>query len=180
MDTGAQITMMNPKILPEEEWTEHTKFFMAANGKIFKTELMTKKNIGIKFFPDCIIWTKVIGSNLPNKDIVIGMDVYSAADRLQILPRGIKFKRNFKAYTDTKKLFSLVQAPPGYHDIKTKLLKLCADNINPTKATHPGMSPSDYALAKEECNQLLRQGLIEPTKSEWACQAFYVEKRSEK
>ncbi|MCI34460.1 polyprotein-like, partial [Trifolium medium] len=99
MDTGAQITMMNPKILPAEEWTEHTEFFMAANGKIFKTELMTKRNIGIKFFPDCIIWTKVIGSNLPNKDIVIGMDVYSAADRLQILPRGIKFKRNFKAYT---------------------------------------------------------------------------------
>ncbi|WJX18453.1 hypothetical protein P8452_08249 [Trifolium repens] len=42
------------------------------------------------------------------------------------------------------------------------------------------MSPSDFALAREECNQLLQQGLIEPTKSEWACQAFYVEKRSEK
>ncbi|MCI34964.1 polyprotein-like, partial [Trifolium medium] len=42
------------------------------------------------------------------------------------------------------------------------------------------MSPSDYALAKEECDQLLKQGLIEPTRSEWACQAFYVEKRSEK
>ncbi|MCH94305.1 polyprotein-like [Trifolium medium] len=135
------------------------------------------------------------------------MDVYSAADRLQILPRGIKFKRNFKAYTDTKKLFSLVQTPPGYHEIKAKLLKLCADSheefnhpnplwknkeffiqlpfklnedINPTKATHPGMSPSDYTLAKKECDQLLKQGLIEPTKSEWACQAFYVEKRSEK
>ncbi|MCH85865.1 polyprotein-like, partial [Trifolium medium] len=54
------------------------------------------------------------------------------------------------------------------------------EDVNPTKATHPGMSPSDYALAKEECNQLLRQGLIEPTKSEWACQAFYVEKRSER
>ncbi|MCH83046.1 polyprotein-like [Trifolium medium] len=37
MDTGAQITMMNPKILPAEEWTEHTEFFMAANGKVFKT-----------------------------------------------------------------------------------------------------------------------------------------------
>ncbi|WJX34483.1 hypothetical protein P8452_22594 [Trifolium repens] len=42
------------------------------------------------------------------------------------------------------------------------------------------MSPSDFALAREECNQLLQQGLIEPTKSEWACQDFYVEKMSEK
>lgn len=42
------------------------------------------------------------------------------------------------------------------------------------------MSPSDYALAKEECNQLLKQGLIKPTKSKWACQAFYVEKISER
>ena len=41
------------------------------------------------------------------------------------------------------------------------------------------MSPSDLLLAKQECSQLLQQGLIEPTDSDWACQAFYVEKRSE-
>ena len=54
------------------------------------------------------------------------------------------------------------------------------EDVNPTKATHPGMSPSDLQLARQECNELLRQGLIEPTQSNWACQAFYVEKRSEK
>ena len=42
------------------------------------------------------------------------------------------------------------------------------------------MTPSDLILAREECAQLLAQGLIEPTTSNWACQAFYVEKRSEK
>ena len=41
------------------------------------------------------------------------------------------------------------------------------------------MSPSDLLLAKQECSQLLQQGLIESTDSDWACQAFYVEKRSE-
>ena len=41
------------------------------------------------------------------------------------------------------------------------------------------MSPSDILLAKQECDQLLRQGLIESTTSDWACQAFYVEKKSE-
>ncbi|KAH9680173.1 hypothetical protein KPL71_026451 [Citrus sinensis] len=53
------------------------------------------------------------------------------------------------------------------------------EDINPTKPPHPGMSPSDLSLAKQECSQLLQQGLIEPTDSDWACQAFYVEKRSE-
>ena len=41
------------------------------------------------------------------------------------------------------------------------------------------MPHSDLLLAKQECDQLLQQGLIEPTTSDWACQAFYVEKRSE-
>ena len=41
------------------------------------------------------------------------------------------------------------------------------------------MPPSDLFLAKQECEQLLRQGHIELTTSDWACQAFYVEKRSE-
>ncbi|KAI5444710.1 hypothetical protein KIW84_013112 [Lathyrus oleraceus] len=207
MDTGAQITMMNPSILPAESWVTHVAYFVAADGKVFKTDLMTKEKIGVKFFPGCIVWTRVIGSNLPNKDIVVGMDVYSAASRLQVLPTGIKFKREFKPYSGILKLYSLSKIPVGYEEIKSNLLKLCADNheefrhpkplwenkdffvqltfklnedINPTKATHPGMSPSDYSLAREECHQLLKQGLIEPTKSEWACQAFYVEKRSKK
>ena len=41
------------------------------------------------------------------------------------------------------------------------------------------MFPSDLLLAKEECSQLLQHGLIEHTDSDWACQTFYVEKRSE-
>ncbi|KAI9169669.1 hypothetical protein LWI28_015835 [Acer negundo] len=34
-------------------------------------------------------------------------------------------------------------------------------------------------MANAECDDLLRQGLIEPTSSPWACQAFYVDKRAE-
>ncbi|WVZ06035.1 hypothetical protein V8G54_019381 [Vigna mungo] len=82
IDTGAQKTMMNPDILPEELWSKKTSYFMAADGKIFKTELITKTFIGIKFFPDCIIWAKVIGSKLPGKDILIGMDIFSEADKI--------------------------------------------------------------------------------------------------
>ncbi|KAH9668366.1 hypothetical protein KPL70_021386 [Citrus sinensis] len=32
------------------------------------------------------------------------------------------------------------------------------EDVNPTKATHPGMSPSDLVLAQKECSQLLAQG----------------------
>ncbi|KAH9801811.1 hypothetical protein KPL71_001168 [Citrus sinensis] len=97
LDTGAQRSMLNPKILPPDYWDNHTEYFRAANGKVFETSLITKKPI----------------------------------------------------------------------------------DVNPTKATHLRMPPSDLTLAKQECTQLLRQGLIEPTTSDWVCQAFYVEKRSE-
>ena len=120
------------------------------------------------------------------------MDIYSAAHKLQIHPSGIKFKKEFKAFTDVPRLFALIEAPPDFQEIRDKLALLCADNhkefshpkplwknpeffvqlpfklnedVNPTKATHPGMSPTDLLLARKECNKLLKQGLIEPTKS---------------
>jgi hypothetical protein len=46
------------------------------------------------------------------------------------------------------------------------------EDINPTKATHSGMTPDDLKLSQEECSQLLKLGLIEPTNSSWACQTF--------
>ncbi|GKC41110.1 putative zinc finger, CCHC-type containing protein [Tanacetum coccineum] len=53
------------------------------------------------------------------------------------------------------------------------------ENVNPTKASHPRINPDHYQLAKEECEQLVSQGIIEPTTSPWVCEAFYVNKRSE-
>ncbi|GKD40283.1 hypothetical protein Tco_1260490 [Tanacetum coccineum] len=40
------------------------------------------------------------------------------------------------------------------------------------------MNPEHYQLAKEECEQLVSQGIIEPTTLPWACEAFYVNKKS--
>ncbi|XP_028798734.1 uncharacterized protein LOC114754141 [Neltuma alba] len=183
IDTGACRTIMNPDILPSEAWIPCDQFFLTANSKPFKIEWITRRKIGIQFFPGCVLWMKVLGSDLPGKDILIGFDTYYHTRNLQIQ-----------------------QAPPGYEDIRDHLLKFCADShqqfshpfplwknqeffiklpfkknedISPTKASHPGMNPEDLKLAKEECAALLKQGLIELTKSNWACQAFYVEKRSE-
>ncbi|KAH9780561.1 hypothetical protein KPL71_008127 [Citrus sinensis] len=205
-DTGAQRSMLNPHILPSEYWTQSEEHFKAVNGKLFSTSLITKKPIGIQIFPNCVIWTKVIGSPLPNKDILLGFDILHQIQHLQIIPTGIRVKSMFKPFTDILKLYNLSETPQSYQDISTKLLSFCPEShsefthpnplwknksffiklpfklnedINPTKATHPGMSPSDLLLAQQECSQLLAQGLIEPTSSQWACQAFYVEKHSE-
>ncbi|KAH9698051.1 hypothetical protein KPL71_023859 [Citrus sinensis] len=206
IDTGAQRSMLNPHILPSEYWTQFEEHFKAVNGKLFTTSLITKKPIGIQIFPNCVIWTKVIGSTLPNKDILLGFDILHQIKHLQIIPTGIRVKSMFKPFTAIPKLYNLSETPQSYHNISNKLLSFCPEShsefthpnplwknksffiklpfklnedINPTKATHPGMSPSDLLLAQQECSQLLAQGLIEPTSSQWACQAFYVEKHYE-
>ncbi|KAH9716958.1 hypothetical protein KPL71_021647 [Citrus sinensis] len=190
----------------DSDQSQSEEHFKAVNGKLFTTSLITKKPIGIQIFPNCVIWTKVIGSTLPNKDILLGFDILHQIQHLQIIPTGIRVKSMFKPFTDILKLYNLSETPQSYQDISTKLLSFCPEShsefthpnplwtnksffiklpfklnedINPTKATHPGMSPSDLLLAQQECSQLLAQGLIEPTSSQWACQAFYVEKHSE-
>ncbi|GKA63096.1 hypothetical protein Tco_0762702 [Tanacetum coccineum] len=52
-------------------------------------------------------------------------------------------------------------------------------DVNPTKASHPRLNLDHYQLAKDECDQLVAQGIIEPTTSPCACEAFYVYKISE-
>ncbi|KAH9698103.1 hypothetical protein KPL71_023883 [Citrus sinensis] len=189
IDTGAQRSMLNPHILPSEYWTQFEEHFKAVNGKLFTTSLITKKPIGIQIFPNCVIWTKVIGSTLPNKDILLGFDILHQIKHLQIIPTGIRVKSMFKPFTAIVKLYNLPETPQSYQDISTKLLSFCPEShsefthpnplwknksffiklpfklnedINPTKATHPGMSPSDLLLAQQECShdehrQLLTQ-----------------------
>ncbi|RDY05636.1 hypothetical protein CR513_10511, partial [Mucuna pruriens] len=127
MDMGVQKMMINPNILSKEAWKKEVAYFVAIDRKVFRTNVVTKAPIRIKFFLECIIWTKVIGSKLPNKGILIRMDVYSITHRLHILPIGIKFKREFKPY-----------------------LKLNED-INPTKAIHLGNKRQTKMVSKLDC-----------------------------
>ncbi|KAH9734801.1 hypothetical protein KPL71_017513 [Citrus sinensis] len=122
IDTGAQRSMLNPHILPPEYWTQFEEHFKAVNGKLFTTSLITKKPIDIQIFPNCVIWTKVIGSTLPNKDILIGFDILHQIKHLQIIPTGIRVKSMFKPFTDILKLYNLSETPQSYEDISTKLL----------------------------------------------------------
>ncbi|KAH9697741.1 hypothetical protein KPL71_023732 [Citrus sinensis] len=129
IDTGAQRSMLNPHILPSEYWTQSEEHFKAVNGKLFTTSLITKKPIGIQIFPNCVIWTKVIGSTLPNKDILLGFDILHQIKHLQIIPTGIRVKSMFKPFTDILKLYNLSETPQSYQDISTKLLSFCPESI---------------------------------------------------
>ncbi|KAH9769556.1 hypothetical protein KPL71_012047 [Citrus sinensis] len=206
IDTGVDTSMIDPSVLPSDCWEHHSKLFRAVNGETFETTLITKKSIGIQFFPNCIIWKKIVASTLPDKNLLISFDILHFVKNLFITSSGIRYKQMFLPYTDMLRLYTLSDVPTPYSHISQKLLEFCPENhsqfhhpsplwkneqffihlpfklnedINPTKASHPGMSPSDLLLAKKECSQLLQQGLIEPTDSDLACQACYVEKRSE-
>lgn len=147
-----------------------------------------------------------IGCDLPDKDVLIEFDCYTKANFLRVLSDGIRWKRNFKAYTDINKLYSITGYQPEHENIAKQIIKCCAlshadfkhenplwkneefyvqlpfkmnEDINPTKATHLGMTPKDLKLVQKECSTLLKLGFIEHTISSWACQTFYVNKRSE-
>ena len=183
IDTGADTSMIDPSVLPSDCWEPHSKLFRAVNGETFETTLITKKPIGIQFFPNCIIWKKIVASKLPDKDLLIGFDILHLVKNLFLTSSGVRYKQMFLPYTDTLRLYALSETPSPYSHISQKLLEFCPENhsqfhhpsplwkneqffiqlpfklnedINPTKASHPGMSPSDLLLAKQECSQLLQ------------------------
>ena len=118
-----------------------------------------------QFFPNCIIWQKIVGSDLRDKDLLIGFDLLHLVKKLHITLTRIKFKQMFFPYTDVLHLHTLLDTAPLYASITQKLLQFCPENhsqfshpfplwkndkffiqrpfklnedINPTKATHPG------------------------------------------
>ncbi|KAH1107245.1 hypothetical protein J1N35_011013 [Gossypium stocksii] len=106
LDTGAVATIMNPDVLPVKWWKPYTAFFNSTANNLFATCLKSKP-ITIKFFLGCFVQTTVLGSKLPRKDIVIGFDLYSKAQKLRILPDGLRSKNQFQPFVQIPKLFTL-------------------------------------------------------------------------
>ena len=147
--------MLNPAILPTEYWKTQEEHFKAADGKLF---------------PNCVVWIKLIGSSLLNKDLLIGFDILHQAKNVQITSSGLHYKSMIKPFTNTLKIYSLTNSPPIYQAITYQILKFCPENHylytypnplwknpkffifllfklnkdnNPTKSTHAGMTPQD-------------------------------------
>ncbi|KAK3182711.1 hypothetical protein Dsin_029997 [Dipteronia sinensis] len=127
-DTGSHTTMMNPAILPLDSWKPHTRYFNAADGQIFTTNLISKSKVGIKLFPSYTVWAQVLGTPLPDKDILIGWDVYCQCNSLRILPSGVRYKRDFKPFSPIHKVFPLSALQPPFQDIQQKLLQFCTNS----------------------------------------------------
>ncbi|KAH9780651.1 hypothetical protein KPL71_008159 [Citrus sinensis] len=183
IDTGAQRSILNPAILPPETWISNENHFRAASGKLFSTKLRTKSRIGIQLFPKLTVWTHVIGSSLPDKDLLLGFDILFQAQKIQVLPTGLRFQSMFQPYTDQLKLYHLAQSPPDYQSISAQLLRFCPPNhlafahphplwknpahfvklpfklnedLNPTKATHPG-TPEEHQVLLQQFHDIVDQ-----------------------
>ena len=106
--------MLDPVILPSKYWKTQEEHFKAADGKIFTTKLVTKHPIGIQLFPNCVVWIKLIGSSLPNKDLFLGFDILHQVKNVQITSSGLRYKCMIKPFTSTLKIYSLANSPPSY------------------------------------------------------------------
>ncbi|KAH9752165.1 hypothetical protein KPL71_014591 [Citrus sinensis] len=164
IDTGADTSMIDPSVLPSDCWEHHSKLFRAVNGETSETTLITKKPVGIQFFPNCIIWKKIVASKLPDKDLLIGFDILHLVKNLFLASSGVRYKQMFLPYIDTLRLYALSETPSPYSHISQKFLEFCPENhsqfhhpspfwkneqffihlpfklnedINPTKASHP-------------------------------------------
>ncbi|KAL2541643.1 Reverse transcriptase domain-containing protein [Abeliophyllum distichum] len=205
-DTGAAYSILNPTVLPSSMWKSHRQIFQVANNEYFSTEIISKP-VTIQFFPNCSISHKLLGSSIPGKDIVIGFDIIQQLWAKRVIPKhnGLQYKSHFLPYIQPTTYFSM----SSLHSLTELLIRDCCaeshtdfltkctnplwknpnffvslpfklnEDVNPTKASHIGMSPEHLQLATTELAQLQAEGLIEPTNSKWACQAFYVNKRAE-
>ncbi|XP_070046587.1 uncharacterized protein [Nicotiana tomentosiformis] len=200
---------MNLSVLPEDQWVSHFKDFNTASNGILTTTVITKHPITIEFFPRLKYRTKLIGCDIPGKDLIVGFDIFrQLKDQLQIRANRITFKKQFKPYSEIPRIFQITN-DEQIKEIEQNLIEhSCAkshkdfmkkeksllwkneeffiklpfkknENINPTKARHSGMNPDHLHLAKKECKELLEFDLIEPSDLQWACKAFYVNKRAE-
>ena len=66
---------MNLEVLPTEFWVPNKQFFKDADNQVFSTDLI-RKHVTIQFFHGFSLKTRVLGSSLPGKDLVIGFDVF--------------------------------------------------------------------------------------------------------
>lgn len=60
MDTGAASSLMNPTVLPDDQWVPHFKNFNIASNGILTTTVITKHPITIEFFLGLKFRTKLL------------------------------------------------------------------------------------------------------------------------
>ncbi|KAF3620854.1 hypothetical protein FXO38_32145 [Capsicum annuum] len=77
IDTDATASILNPDIIPDDLWDPHFRTFgTAIKGGVLITKLIMRHLVMIGFFPGILYRTKLLGSNIPWKDLIISFDIY--------------------------------------------------------------------------------------------------------
>ncbi|RYQ88862.1 hypothetical protein Ahy_B09g095807 [Arachis hypogaea] len=105
MDTGSCATVLRLHVLPKEMWAPFFKRFTAANSEIFTINLISKKPISLEIFASQTTWLRVLGSYLPDKDVLFGFDVFFRTHGLHIKPIGLTYKRQFLPFVEMQSIF---------------------------------------------------------------------------
>jgi len=145
-DTGASSAILNPSVLPNQYWQNHTQLFKAANGDLFTTNLISKP-IKLQFFPGLTFRHKFLGSFLPGKDLVLGWDIIQQLNsRKAFLTRqGLKFKSYFQPFSSSHNLFSIQTST----DIVNRITMDCSSSSHSEfilKCDHPLTSYICYGI----------------------------------
>nr|XP_009796560.1 PREDICTED: uncharacterized protein LOC104243109 [Nicotiana sylvestris] len=108
IDTGAASSLINPVVLPEDQWEPYFKYFSIASNAILTTTIVTKHPMTIEFFPGLKYRTKLLGSDVQRNDLIIGFNIYrQLRDQLQIKANRIAFKKQFRPYSEILRLFQI-------------------------------------------------------------------------
>ncbi|KAL5975382.1 hypothetical protein ACLOJK_019704 [Asimina triloba] len=194
-DTGAAATMAHTSILPKDCWKPYHRVFKAANGESFEVNQISHL-VTIQIFPTVSMRHQIIGADIIGKPLIIGFDILQKL-KLQWSNNGLHHRQQILPWNSAP-IFIIDSSSQSYEQVKqaiintngaeshTEFLSKCDnplwknpeffinlpfkmnEDINPTKAIHPGMSPTHYDMARQELQQLEDEALIEPTSSAWA------------
>nr|XP_009783491.1 PREDICTED: uncharacterized protein LOC104232090 [Nicotiana sylvestris] len=150
IDTRAASSLINLVVLPEDQWVPHFKDFNTTSNAILTTIVITKHPVTIEFFPGLKYRTKLLGSDVPGKDLIIGFNIYrQLRDQLQIKSNRIAFKKQFKPYSEIPMLFQITD-DEQIKEIKQNLIEhSCAESHKDfmKKGKHPLWKNEEFFLS---------------------------------
>nr|XP_009776900.1 PREDICTED: uncharacterized protein LOC104226571 [Nicotiana sylvestris] len=108
IDIGAACSLMNSAVLPEDQWVPHFKDFNTVSNGILTTTVIINHPITIEFFSRLKYRTKLIGFDVPGKNLIVGFNIFrQLKDQLQIRANEITFKKQFRPYSEIPMLFQI-------------------------------------------------------------------------
>ncbi|RYQ92835.1 hypothetical protein Ahy_B09g099081 isoform C [Arachis hypogaea] len=90
MDTGSCATVLKPHVLLKEIWAPFSKRFTVANSQT--------------------TWLRVLGSYLPDKDVLFGFDAFFRTHGLHIKPTDLSYKGQFLPFTGIQSILEIQEA----------------------------------------------------------------------